>query len=125
MPPRDMDAKAAERIARARGKNDPFAKRAVMTAQSHRNQATESSPQEEVMGGPKETGEPHWSERPQELGSSEMSKNRQVTYAELAKNEHTHDRIIVMGTLDATPMNSTGCLATASDSPTARHRSNT
>ncbi|KAK8131008.1 hypothetical protein PG984_007446 [Apiospora sp. TS-2023a] len=37
MSPAKMDEKAAERIAKARGKNDPFAKRADMAARNNKD----------------------------------------------------------------------------------------
>ncbi|KAK7943231.1 uncharacterized protein PG986_012344 [Apiospora aurea] len=37
MSPTKMDEKAAERIAKARGKNDPFAKRAGMAARNDKD----------------------------------------------------------------------------------------
>ncbi|KAK6850844.1 hypothetical protein PG990_008248 [Apiospora arundinis] len=39
MSPTKMDEKAAERIAKARGKNDPFAKRADMAARNNKDQS--------------------------------------------------------------------------------------
>ncbi|KAI0893205.1 hypothetical protein F4806DRAFT_213489 [Annulohypoxylon nitens] len=50
MGPRKMDDQSAARIAKSRGKNDPFAKRADMAARNNKEQKGESSEGSEGSG---------------------------------------------------------------------------
>ncbi|KAI1105403.1 hypothetical protein F4804DRAFT_331313 [Jackrogersella minutella] len=57
MGPSKMDDKSAARIAKSRGKNDPFARRADMAARNNKEQKGEGSDGARQKGGSSQKGD--------------------------------------------------------------------